>query len=230
MRDEPRLRRNSHMNLNDYLVDFLQSKLLRGSVVAALVMCASIIVWFMLPHPSKMLALVTQSPAPHGRLDISSVAEKIAASHLFGHGDADATNTAPPVTAVEISIEGLFYSTDTDMARAILDVGGKSGVFKTGDTLPDGEKLAAIGINAVQIANGPALHEVELPQTFGNASASIRLEGMPDLYAQQDSFPGARPLAGTAAPVVQRMLPLNIPQGNDPLSQLRSLREQLIKH
>ena len=217
------------MNVNAYIVDFLTQRYLRHGVTALLVVCAGLIVWCMFPHPAKALPNVTQTVTAPSRPGIGLTVEKITTAHLFGNAAGDAANSAPAVAAVEISIEGLFYSTDTDMARAILDVGGKSGVFKTGDTLPDGEKLAAIGMNAVQIANGPSLHEVELPQTFGNASSGIRLEGMPDLYAQQDSFPGARPLT-TAAPVIQRLHPVNIPQGNDPLSQLRSLREQLIKH
>jgi hypothetical protein len=218
------------MNVDVYIVDLLTPRYLRHGVAALLVVCAGLIIWSMFPHPAKALSNVTQTVTVQPRPGIGSTVEKIATAHLFGSNAADSANTTPAVTAVEISIEGLFYSTDADMARAILDVGGKSGVFKTGDTLPDGEKLAAIGMNAVQIANGPALHEVELPQTFGNASAGIRLEGMPDLYAQQDSFPGSRPLGSTAAPVVQRLHPVNIPQGSDPLSQLRSLREQLIKH
>ena len=218
------------MNANAYIVDFLTSRYLRHGVAALLTVCAGMIIWSMFPHAAKALPNVTQTVTAQPRSGIGSAVEKIATAHLFGGSAADAANTAPAVTAVEINIEGLFYSTDTDMARAILDVGGKSGVFKTGDTLPDGEKLTAIGMNAVQIANGPALREVEIPQTFGNASPGIRLEGMPDLYAQQDSFPGARPLTGTAAPVVERLHPVVIPQGNDPLSQLHSLREQLIGH
>src|SRR5580698_640131 len=218
------------MSLNAYIVDFLTPRYLRHGVAAVLTVCAGMIIWSMFPHPAKALPNVTQAVTAQPRPGIGSAVEKIATAHLFGSSAAGAANTAPTVTAVEINIEGLFYSTDTDMARAILDVGGKSGVFKTGDTLPDGEKLAAIGMNAVQIANGSALREVEIPQTFGNASSGIRLEGMPDLYAQQDSFPGSRPLGSTAAPVVQRLHPVAIPQGNDPLSQLRSLREQLIKH
>jgi hypothetical protein len=217
------------MNIDAYIIDFLTQRYLRHGVAALLAVCAGSIIWSMFPYPAKALPIVTNTVTVQPRPGIGSTAEKIATAHLFGNAAVDAANTAPTVDAVQISIEGLFYSTDTDMARAILDVGGKSGVFKTGDTLPDGEKLAAIGMNAVQIANGPALHEVELPQTFGNSNAGIRLEGMPDLYAQQDSFPGSR-LGNTAAPVVQRLQPVVMPQTNDPISQMQALREQLIKH
>jgi len=218
------------MNINAYLVDFLDSRYLRHGVAGLLVVSAGLIVWSMFPHPAKTRPDVTSPVTLQARSGMDTTAEKIATAHLFGHSAADDVNTAPTVTAAAITIEGLFFSTDVDMARAILDVDGKSGVFKTGDTLPDGEKLAAIGMNAVQIANGSALHEVELPQTFGNASPGIRLEGMPDLYAQQDSFPDSRRLGNTAAPVVQRLQPVMIPQTNDPIAQMRALREQLIKH
>ena len=132
------------------------------------------------------------------------------------------------VTTASITVQGLFYSEDKDMAWAILDVDGKSGIFKAGDTLPDGEHLAAVGLNAIQIANGPVLRVVEMAQTFG-PSSGIQLEGAPNLYAQQDAFPGQMP-PSTAAPVVQRLRTVSLPQTNDPISQLQSLRQQLITH
>lgn len=218
------------MNINAYLVDFLAPSYLRHGVAALLVLCAGSIIWSMFPQPARTRPNVTSPVTLQARPGIDTTAEKIATAHLFGHSAVDEVNTAPAVTAATIAIEGLFFSTDVEMARAILYVDGKSGVFKTGDTLPDGEKLAAIGMNAVQIANGSALHEVELAQTFGNASPGIRLEGMPDLYAQQDSFPGSKPLNRMATPVVQRLQPVVMPQRNDPIAQMRALREQLIGH
>jgi hypothetical protein len=218
-----------HININDYLVDFLQSKLLRHGLAALLAVCAGLIMWSMLPHAEKATPVMTQAVTPHTRMDIGSSVEKIAAAHLFGHRAADAVAAGPTVAAATIHVQGLFFSPDKDVARAILEVNGKSDVFKTGDTLPDGEKLAAIGMNAIQIANGPALRVVEMEQSFGNASAGIALEGMPDLYAQQDAFPGSMP-ANTAPPVVQRLRPVVIPQTNDPISQLSALRQQLIGH
>ena len=79
-------------------------------------------------------------------MSLGSAVEKIATAHLFGQSDAAVSDTAPVAAAATINVQGLFYSTDKDEARAILEINGKSDVFKTGDTLPDGEKLlAAIG-------------------------------------------------------------------------------------
>jgi hypothetical protein len=218
-----------HININDYLVDFLQSKLLRHGVAVLLTLCAGLIIWSMVPHLVKATPIVGQAVTQHVRMDIGFSAEKIAAAHLFGQSAADAATT-PVVAAAAISIKGLFYSSDKDVARAILEINGKSDVFKTGDRLPNGERLAAIGMNAVQIANGLALRAVEMEQSFGNTGSGIALEGMPNLYARQDSFPGSMPLTNTAAPVVQRLQPVTIPQTNDPISQLSALRQQLIRH
>ena len=84
-------------------------------------------------------------------------------------------------------------------------------------------------MNAVQIANGVSLREVDLDRKFGNDSPGIQLSGISELYAQQDSLPGAPSPAGSAAPVVQRLAPVMLPQTGDPLSQMRALRQQLIR-
>lgn len=218
------------MNLNEYLVDLILSNYFRHGVAAVLVLCAGAIIWSIFPHAAKASANVTQTVTGPSRASIGSSVEKIAAAHLFGQSAADAADAPPAVAVATINVQGLFYSEDKDVARAILEIDGKTDVFKAGDTLPDGETLAAIGEDAVQIANGPVLRVVELPAKFGNAGSGIQLEGMPDLYAQQDSFPGSRALGRAAPPVVQRLRTVVIPQGGDPISQMRALREQLIKH
>ena len=216
------------MKLRIYLVDFLGSRYLRHGVAVALAICAGLIIWSMVPRTAKTASLTADAVTLPSRVNIGSSAEKIATAHLFGQSAAVGANAGPAVTAASITVQGVFYSDDKDMAWAILEVDGKSGIFKTGDTLPDGERLAAVGLNAIQIANGPALRVVEMAQSFGPASG-IQLQGAPNLYAQQDSFPGQTPLP-TAAPVVQRMRPVSLPQTDDPIAQLQSLRQQLITH
>lgn len=173
--------------------------------------------------------MAAASPMPQVRLNISVIAGNAAAAHIFGHDAAAAVDAVTPVSAAAITVQALFYSTDKDMARAILEINGKADVFKSGDTLPDGEKLTAIGMNAVQVANGGSLREVELEQKFGNSGSGIFLTGMPELYATQDSFPGSGSPASTAAPVIQNLRPVMIPQGSDPITQMRALRQQLIQ-
>lgn len=182
----------------------------------------------MLPAKVRLKPSPATSVTTPSRVPITASAEKIATSHLFGQtGNAD-TDAGPTVAAASITVQGLFYSDDKDMAWAILEVNGKSDIFKAGDTLPDGEKLVAVGVDAIQIANGPGMRVVEMAQTFSPASG-IELDGVPNLYARQDSFPGHTPLS-TATPLVQRMRTVSLPQGNDPIAQMRALREQLIQH
>lgn len=216
------------MKLEAYAVDLLGSAWLRHGMSILFVAISGLLVWSLIPPksraaPSPVPPVMT---APH--TSIAASAEKIADTHLFGQAAASALDAGPAVAAASITVQGLFYSEDKDMAWAILEVNGKSGFFKAGDTLPDGEKLAAVGMAAVQIANGPGLRVVEMAQTFGPGSG-IQLDGAPNLYARQDSFPGQAPLT-TTAPVVQTMHTVTLPQGNDPIAQMRALREQLIGH
>lgn len=219
---------NLHMNRSLYIVDFFGSRHIRHGVVALLTVCAGLITWSMLPHKAKSAAVLAQAVTLPSHPNIGSTADKIATAHLFGQGAAEGIAAGPAVASASITVQGLFYSPDQDMAWAILDADGKSGIFKAGDTLPDGERLAAVGMNAIQIGNGPMQRVVEMAQTFGPASG-IRLDGLPDLYARQDSFPGQSTLS-TAAPVVQRLRTVSLPQTNDPIAQMRALREQLITH
>lgn len=214
------------MNFKPYLFDLLEPRRLRYPVSALLLVCASLLLWSMLPHKLKAADAPAQPTPAQVHKTAGSVAQEIATTHLFGQDPSIAAVT--PVAAVaNISIQGLFYSDDKELARAILEVNGKSDVFKTGDTLPDGEKLAAIGIAAVEIANGGMNRVVQLEQKFDGPAQGVRVAGVPELYAQQDSF-GQNAPAGLA-PAIPTMQPVTIPQG-DPISQMQSLRQQLIGH
>ena len=217
------------MGNNWNTVDLLESKSLRHGISLSLCALSALLVWSMFPHrPKRPEAAVNPVTAPT-RSSPHDSAERVATFHLFGRDATDSVASGPVATVATVNIQGLFYSTDPDLARVILDVAGTSDVFKTGDTLPDGERVKAIGMNAVQIANGVSLREVDLDRKFGNDSPGIQLSGIPELYAQQDSLPGAPSPAGSAAPVVQRLAPVMLPQTGDPLSQMRALRQQLIR-
>lgn len=216
------------MYFKEHLVDFLGSRYLRYGVMGFLCLVVGATAWAIVPHRPKIQPINTCPVAYASRPNAVALAQRITTDHLFGERSVDATS-APSASAVAISIEGLFYSPDPDLARVILEVSGTAGIFKTGDTLPDGEQLKAIGLNAVQIANGASLREVELDQKFGNDSPGTQISGMPELYAQQDSFPGTVPLSGSAPPVIQRLAPVMLPQTGDPISQMRALRQQLIR-
>lgn len=216
------------MKLDIYIVDFLGSSYLRHGVSGALVVCFGLLVWSMVPFKATSARLADTPVTVPTRISIGLSTERISTAHLFGQAVGSAIDAGPAVRAASITVQGLFSSDDKSMAWAILDVDGKSGIFKAGDTLPDGEKLAAVGVNAVQIANGPDLRVVEMAQSFGPASG-IQLDGAPNLYARQDSFPGGPPLPA-AAPAVQSMRTVSLPQGNDPIAQMQALRQQLIGH
>lgn len=216
-----------NIKLKVYAVDFLESPWLRHCVTVLLIALLGLLVWSLVPSKPQAVAAPVSPATVMSRLGTGASAERIATTHLFGQA-ATSMGAGPAVTATLITVQGLFYSDDKDMAWAILDVNGKSGTFTAGDVLPDGEKLAAVGLNAVQIANGPGMRVVEMAQTFGPASG-IQLEGAPELYAQQGSLSGQASLP-TAPPPVQSMRTVSLPQGNDPIAQMRALREQLIKH
>lgn len=215
------------MGLDSYRFESFEPEHVSHAVSALLVVCAGLILWSMLPHKIKAVAAPSQLAVPQNHVSTGFIAQQIAAAHLFGQDAASSVNSAPAATAANIIIQGLFYSEDKELARAILEVNGKSDVFKTGDRLPDGEKLAAIGVAAVQVANGPAIRVVELSQNIGNSSSDIQLAGAPGLYAQQDSF--SQRLQTPLTPALPRLRPPTIPLG-DPISQMQSLRQQLIGH
>jgi hypothetical protein len=134
---------------------------------------------------------------------------------------ADAS--AAPVAA-NISIEGVIYSDDPKSALAVLKVDDKSDIYKIGDTLPDGEKLLAIAPTAVQLGGKGAPRVIELQEDFGGGGSWMQLAGVP---GRPDPFPGMH--NSTAQPgYASALKPVVLSSDSDTLSQLRSLRQQLI--
>ena len=213
-----------HLSHGRHLVDLLMSRWLQRLLSAVFAMGFLAILWSILPHVSKpsLPAPSRVNPAP-GR-DPMATAQRIAESHLFGQDTREPAG-GEPASAADVQVDGLLYSDDRGSAWAILKVNGETGIFQAGDTLPDGERLVAIARTAVQLSHGPSIRIVELRKDFGSGGAGIVLTGD---VALTDSDHALFP--GTGGAVTSGLRPVSLPQKSDPLTQLRSLRQQLIKH
>lgn len=220
--------RNLCFNFRDHLFDLLGSRLMRHGITLGLAALAGLILWSMLPRHSKALEAAAQPQAVVLRRDMGLVAQEIAGEHLFGIDAAAAQTRSPVAQAANINVQGLLYSEDKGTARAILEVNGRTDVFKTGDTLPDGEKLAAIGITAVELGNSRALRTIELQKSNGAAASGIYIAGV-NLAGANDPFPGSA-LAAPGAAFVQHLQTVSPNPNSNPLTQMHSLRQQLITH
>jgi hypothetical protein len=213
------LHQSLQLKTRRYLVDFLVS--VHPSHIASCVLgiTAALILWSMLPHKPQATQEV-QAVAYEAQPDPVVMAQQVAMAHLFGQ-DVTTDAAAAPVAA-NISVEGVIYSDDKDSALAVLKVNDKSDVYKVGDTLPDGEKLLAIAPTAVQLGGPGASRVIELQQDFGDGASGLLLAGVP---GRSNPFPGMQTGQGAFAPVLK---PVVLSPDSDPLSQLRSLRQQLI--
>jgi hypothetical protein len=145
-------------------------------------------------------------------------------AHLFGE---DATVAmAPSARSMDISIDGIIYSDDSDSALAILKIDGNTDIFRVGDTLPDGEKILALAPTAVELGGPGAPRVLQLKQDFGDGGPGGVLAGDVGGAARADLFAGLP--AAHAGGYTSVLRPVALPQGADALGQLRSLRQQLI--
>lgn len=140
-------------------------------------------------------------------------------------------------------------------SRAVLTLEGKTGVYKVGDRLPDGETVKTIGPESVTLAEAGNLRRLNLPRygqrgSEGPTAYAALLHGTglssPDsksaaagpnpagTLAQSGSagIPGqslpplsARTRRGVATPAAQAV---RVSARATPLEQLRALRHQLI--
>jgi hypothetical protein len=208
------------------VLEFLSGWPLRYVVTISLAMVCVGTIAAMIPRSGKVMVQgpATNSIAP---TSILALAQHIADSHLFGQEPGQAPGAAAIATAVAIKVQGLLYSDDQTAALAILEVNGNSGTFKVGDVLADGEKLTAISPTAVQLTQGMTQRAVEMPQQFGGPEDGIALSGATGLGPNGDQLPGFTSPSGM--PTYQPTLhTVSVPDTDNPLDQLRSLRQQLI--
>lgn len=207
-----------------YLVDFFGSSYPSHIVSGTLCLVACGIVWSMVPHKT-MLSVASRSGTPTPQENAVAIAQQIASSHLFGQDPALASSTITR-PASDIKVEGVIYSDDKDSALVVLNIDGKSDIFRVGDSLPDGEKVLALAPTAVQLGSPGSPRVIEMQAQFGDGgSAVLAAAGGADITGRgPSSFPGMAPALPRPA-----LRPVELSQNADPLSQLRSLRQQLIR-
>jgi len=223
------LHRNFQVKVQSHLIDFPAADYLRHACACLLGTAAAFIVWSIFPHKSDPHAAnVAHMPQP-AMHDWNSVALHVSSAHLFGQ-DARSAIVAITANPSNIMVQGLVYSDDKDSALAILSVDGNSGFFRIGDVLTDGETLLAIAPTAIQLGNGGMTRVIELQQDSGGRGDGIMLAGDTGLSSpHRVLFPGEMP-AASQAPYAPALRTVSVSSTSDPLSQLQSLRQQLIKH
>jgi hypothetical protein len=209
-----------------YLIDFLASAYPRYALTSVLGLVMALLMWSLLPHRQSIEAAIQGSPQHRMQPDSSAIAQRVATAHLFGQ-DASIASSAVSVAAANITVEGVIYSEDKDSALAILKVDDHSDIFRIGDTLPDGEKLLAIAPTAVEIGSPAAPRVLAMQQDFGDGGGPL-LAGIAGPPGRDSFFPDTHAAAQPAA-YVPSLRPVLLSQNGDPLSQLRSLRQQLIR-
>ncbi len=214
------LHRRSSLSFDIHVVEIVRSKHLRNAVVMLLSVTAITLTWMLVRHtPTQTSTAPTFQAMTANQIN----PENIVTAHLFGQ-DPDALKHATPLqSTASVNVQGLLYSPDPDSALAILEVDGTTGVFRKGDALSDGEKIAAIDVAGVQLSDGISIRVVQLSQKFGNQVPGISINGTQSLMgdiaiSRQTSVPG------------QGLQPVVITPGNNPIDQLKSLRQQLIQH
>jgi hypothetical protein len=89
--------------------------------------------------------------------------------------------------------------------------------------------LAAIAEGAVQLTDGLSQRVIELQRDFGNASGILLAGDTGLMPSRRALFPGEQ-AANTGPSFAPALQAVSLPQNADPLTQLRSLRQQLIQH
>lgn len=128
-------------------------------------------VWFFAASPDP--ERVSSAPsAPQGaapRIDV----ERIAASHLFGRLGARAASAAAldrtPDTKLNLVLAAVFEASDPAASVAVIGTGGRAAeIYRVGDPIPGGARLAEVHSDLVVISRGgvrEALRFNDLPLT-----------------------------------------------------------------
>ncbi len=96
----------------------------------------------------------------------AAMTDTIVAAHLFGQVPAQTPATAP--ASQSITVGGIVYA-GTEDSEAVLTINGKTNIYKEGEKLPDGEKIATIGPADVQLTDNGASRRLTLAHLWGSA-------------------------------------------------------------
>ena len=130
-------------------------------------------VWFFAVSPDA--ERVSSAPmTPQGATQAVDI-ERIAAWHLFGRpGSRDATAAAldrTPDTRLNLVLAAVFEASDPDASVAVIGTGGRAAeIYRVGDSIPGGARLAEVHSDLVVISRGgvrEALRFNDLPLTAG---------------------------------------------------------------
>ena len=133
-------------------------------------------VWFFAVSPEAE-RLSSAPSAPQGaapRVDV----ERIAAAHLFGQLGARAPSAAAldrtPDTKLNLVLAAVFEASDPDASVAVIGTGGRAAeIYRVGDSVPGGARLAEVHSDLVVISRGgvrEALRFNDLPLTTGGGN------------------------------------------------------------
>ena len=129
--------------------------------------------WFFAVSPDAERVSSTPS-TPQGATPGVDV-ERIAASHLFGRPGSRSASAAAldrtPDTRLNLVLAAVFEASNPDASVAVIGTGGRAAeIYRVGDSIPGGARLAEVHSDLVVISRGgvrEALRFNDLPLTAG---------------------------------------------------------------
>ena len=131
--------------------------------------------WLLAPAPAPdpmvtLLPTVQAPPAPAAATDADALIRSLRKLHVFGQAGkkkAVVKKPAPPtpkaLKPLDLKLTGIVYSSDPDLARAMINHKKDNGNFQIGDFLPGGQGvLEIIETNHVEIRRGEQLDKLYL--------------------------------------------------------------------
>jgi hypothetical protein len=155
-------------------------------------------------HPALPPYMGSASPATSQ--GTARWAADIAQHHLFGEpaGSVKIAQT----TGGALSLTGIIYSTNPDDSRAMLQADGTTLVVASGTLLPDGGKVASIGVDRIDIERGGTTEELVLKIDAADFSSDPSFASL-DRNSDLDEDPSGQTLSASSnaatpsAPITQ---------------------------
>lgn len=121
--------------------------------------------WMLVPSGQQALPPPqAATPATQTRVDY----RQIAALHLFGQPQRAATQAAPidaPETRLNLTLRGILFNTEPQLARAIISAPGKDDeMYRVGSQLPGGATIDQIYADRVMLLRNGQYETLRLPE------------------------------------------------------------------